>query len=296
MGSSDSIGFLSKNKNHRQTEKNTNLISAPISVVSSTYLGKKKNQANLRNLNSFKKHHSTADENNSLNTNNIIIPKNSTVNNNENIMSINSQMPSTMKLPALNSRPWVSNEQAARNRAKFDALKAQNNGQTNQDTKNGIKINGANTDLLIQESLNNFTLGKVESIGSKSHEESRKKSPTLKDLANQQNMGFRQENILVNQNNFFENTLVPQNPRPLPRASNASVSSQLLGELNNESTSKEFSSDLLGALDQVFSGSEKSSGNQSLNNPFLIQDSNNNNNEKCEIPVPQPRKNWVQFD
>merc|ERR1712174_38272 len=84
-----------------------------------------------------------------------------TVNNIE-IMSINSTMPSTMKLPAFTSssggsRPGVSYEQAKRNRAKFEALKAQKNNNNNNQlqTQNGIKINGANTDLLIQESLNN---------------------------------------------------------------------------------------------------------------------------------------------
>ena len=362
---------ISSNSSNLLVTDSKNLISAPISVVSSTYLAKKKNQANLRNIGSIKnKNYCNSDadlsafagsarnnnnnnsnflqvdaettnnqqlQNNSLsanNKNNLISNLNlnsnskdnsasnlseTTVNNIE-IMSINSTMPSTMKLPAFTgssggSRPWVSDEQAKRNRAKFEALKAQKNNNNNQlQTQNGIKINGANTDLLIQESLNNFTLGKPESIGSIPDNQSRKKSPTLKELSlsQQQNKGNR-DNDNQNQNIFFETNLLTtnnNNHNNLVKNSRSSVSSQLLEDLQNENTSKEFSQDLMGALDQamVFASpvsnqttiSPSNNGkNNNTNNNNPVLDKNNpffQETEKCEIPVPQPRKNWVQFD
>merc|ERR1712157_544708 len=210
-----------------------------------------------------------------------------TVNNIE-IMSINSTMPSTMKLPAFTSssggsRPWVSDEQAKRNRAKFEALKAQKNNNNQLQTQNGIKINGANTDLLIQESLNNFTLGKPESIGSIPDNQSRKKSPTLKELSlsQQQNKGQSRNNDNQNQNIFFETNLLTtnNNNNNLVKNSRSSVSSQLLEDLQNENTSKEFSQDLMGALDQAMVFASP------VSNQNTISPSNNNNNTNNKNPV-----------
>merc|ERR1712157_189630 len=107
--------------------------------------------------------------------------------------------------------------------------------------------------------------------------QSRKKSPTLKELSLSQQQNKGRDNDNQNQNIFFETNLLTTNNNNLVKNSRSSVSSQLLEDLQNENTSKEFSQDLMGALDQAMVFASPVS-NQTTISPSNNGKNNNTNN------------------
>ena len=229
----ENAGIITKSRKEIEVESKT-LISAP-SLIESTYTNKKGNMEKLVELDKAISV-TNKSEPTSTHTTKPITP-------------ITANIPSTLKFPssmpipnssAYTARPWVNNEQAQSNKAKFEALKKEKEKKE--------------LDLFQSQNLVNFSLDKTTDL-TKSINSSQQDTPKLSLLDLKAQQTTTKAPIPVPRASVIHAN-AQNNCTTRPRHSTNSLSAPL-SDLENNVSSLDFTSDLMSTIDDVF---KKNSG------------------------------------